>query len=157
MFVWVSRRALSAPLPVSGSLRKRKLSDVPQMSPPPPWTVQLLPVTYCAPPGTGKPMSPQVQPVGQRLGGGAADAVADTVSIVSVARVDAEPELTARPPTTPVVGPNVTLEPMIGDHATPSGEVNAVYVVCERVISRYCGGVPAMLTSGVTRIPAALR
>ena len=126
VFVWESMRALIAPLPVSGSLKRRKLSDVPQMSPPPPWTVQLLPTTYWAPAGIGAPMSWQVQPVGQRLGGGAADAAAVTVSIVSVARVDAEPELTARPPTIPAVGPNVTLEPMIGDHDTPSGEVNAV-------------------------------
>ena len=126
MFVWESRRALTVPLPVSGWLRKRKLSDVPQMSPPPPWTVQLLPTTYCAPAGIGAPTSWQVQPVGQRLGGGAADGAAVTVSIVSVASADVEPELTARPPTMPAVGPNVTLEPMIGDHDTPSGDVKAV-------------------------------
>ncbi len=46
---------------------------------------------------------------------------------------------------------------MIGDHVAPSVEVNAVYVVPERWISRYWGAAPETPTMAVARAPCDVR
>jgi hypothetical protein len=123
-----STRALMLPSATRGWLSSLKLSYTPQMSPPPACTVQLGSTTYCEPAaGCGKPMSWHVQPVGHTLGGGAAAFASETVSNVPVARV-VPFELTAMPATIGPPAPSVTLEPMMADQATPSADVNAVYV-----------------------------
>ena len=118
------------PSPARGSLRRRKASYVPQMSEPPAATLQLGSMTYWDPAwGVGKPMSWHVQPVGHRLGGGAAEPVSETESRVSVARVVLSPELTASPASMGPAPPNVTLEPTRAVQATPLVEVKAVNVL----------------------------
>ena len=78
-------------------------------------------------------MSWHVQPVGQRLGGGAAELVRETVSNVSVPSA-ALFELTTSPATIAPPEPKVTLEPTRTDQLTPSVEVNVVNVFPDLVI-----------------------
>jgi len=97
------------------------------MSEPPAVTLVLGPMMYWDPaPGVGKPMSAQVQPVGHRLGGGAADPARETESKVSTARVPLEPELTASPATIAPPAPKVTLEPTRAVQLMPSVEPKVV-------------------------------
>ena len=128
VFVCESMRTLIVPSAARGWLSSRKASYVPQMSLPPAWIVRFEPVVYCEPAaGVGKPMSWQVQPVGQRLGGCDAEPAIVTVSRVSAASV-VPFELTASPATIAPPDPIVTFEPTIEVQVIPSVEVNAVNV-----------------------------
>ena len=70
VFDWAVTWAVTVPSAARVWLTRWKESAVSQMSPPPPLTDQVEPVSVCWPAGNGPPMSEQVQPVGQAGGGG---------------------------------------------------------------------------------------
>src|SRR2546421_9713024 len=65
--VWVceTARALTLPLAASACETKWNWSEVPQMSLPPPWIVQVPPLRDWLPARAGFPISPQFQPRAQ--------------------------------------------------------------------------------------------
>src|SRR3989440_5632861 len=77
-------RALTLPWAASVCETKGNWSAVPQMSLPPPWIVQVPPLRDWLPAGKGYPISPQLQPPVQIVGGGGAVVLKLTVSKVAV-------------------------------------------------------------------------
>ncbi len=87
VFCWAVTWAATVPSPVRVCAAKWKESAVPQMSPPPPTSVQVPPGDRLSEPaGRAPPMSAQLHPDGQRPGGGVSPGVMATES-----RVTAEP------------------------------------------------------------------
>src|SRR5215472_7659296 len=124
---WDVTRAVTEPSPASDCETKWNWSLVPQMSPPPPWTVHVpAPSTVWAPAGVAPPTSVQVQPFGQSAGGGGAPAATATVSNVTALVVPELCEVTARPATIAAEVVSVTLDPATGVHVPPSADVYAV-------------------------------
>ena len=74
-----------------------------------------------------------------------------------MARAAPELELTAIPATIGPPAPKVTLEPIIAVQVTPSGDVNVVYVLPYRVISKYAGAAPAAVVTRSVRRPDEVR
>src|SRR5206468_6848945 len=103
-------RALTVPSPASGCDTKWNWSPVPQMSPPPPCTVQVEPFRDCVPAGVAPPTSAHVHPLGQALGGGGALLATLTVSSTTVPSVFATCELTAIPASIGPDGPRSTVD-----------------------------------------------
>src|SRR5215472_12901474 len=105
---WEVTRAVTGPSPAIDCEMKWNWSLVPQMSPPPPWTVQVPgPSSVWAPAGTAPPTSVQVQPFGQSAGGGGAPAATATLSNVTALVVPELCEVTARPAS--IVAPTVSV------------------------------------------------
>src|SRR2546421_9876751 len=77
-------RALTLPLAASVCETKWNWSEAPQISLPPPWIVQVPPLRDWLPAGKGYPISPQLQPPVQIVGGGGAVVLKLTVSKVAV-------------------------------------------------------------------------
>jgi hypothetical protein len=70
LFVCDAMWALTLPVPGSDCQMEWKPSAAFQMSPPPPWIVQVLPLADWLPAGVGLPMSAHVHAVGHGGGGG---------------------------------------------------------------------------------------
>src|ERR1700682_1233351 len=110
----------------AGLERKRNWSLTPQMSPPPPCTVQMPLTTFWPPAGVAPPMSLQPQPTGHRPGGAGAPAVTAIPSMVTCALLvwlyESAPQPASRVPGME----KDTVEPDTGVQVTPSGDVYAV-------------------------------
>src|SRR5439155_19879903 len=83
LLVCETTRALTLPLAASACETKWKWSEVPQISLPPPWIVQVRPLRDWLPARVGVPISPQFQPLGQLEGEGGV-ALTLTVSTLTV-------------------------------------------------------------------------
>ena len=125
MFVCDAMWALMLPVPASDCEMRWNASVLPQMSPPPPWTVQVFPLVDWLPAGVGLPMSEQVHAVGHGGGGGGGGSVglAETASMVTVLRQQLLCAVTAIPASSVVPMLIVVLEPGISDQVVPSAEV----------------------------------
>src|SRR4030088_2885600 len=97
---WATTLALTAPFPASGCETRWNWSAVPQMSPPPPSTVHVPLTSTWSPDGVAPPASPQLQPPGQRTGGGGAVVATLTVSNVTVVVVAVLWDVAAMPAST---------------------------------------------------------
>src|SRR5438128_1081715 len=112
VLVCETTRALSVPSAASACQTKWNSSAVLQMSPPPPWMVQVPLLSTWLPTGVGLPMSAQVQPLGQAGGGGGALPLTFSVSKVAELSAAVLCELTARPASTVPLVLSATLVPM---------------------------------------------
>ncbi len=133
--------------PSVGSVCQAKwnASAVDQMSPPPPWTVQVPAVSDCAPVTPVEPMSAQVQPVGHAPGGGPA-LPSVTVSKVTVLSWLVLWDVTARPARIVPVRPRLTLALGMGVQLSPSLDVYAVNVPFDCATSSHAGATPGVVT-----------
>src|SRR2546430_17700612 len=106
VFPWAPTRALAVPSPATFCDSKRNWSPVPQMSPPPPCTVQLPLSSDWVPAGVAPPISAHVHPLGQVNGGGGAVGASATspnatvLSVPELCAVTARPASIASSPTT---------------------------------------------------------
>src|SRR5215471_2276978 len=129
VLAWDSTRALTVTSPVTGCEAKWNWSEVPQMSPPPPCTVQVPPVTVWPPAGVAPPTSAQVQPPGQLM---VEPAVTATLSKVTVLPAAVLCEVTARPASIDPLTLIDIAEPPSAVQVAPSIDVKAVNVLPER-------------------------
>src|SRR5437660_2594554 len=151
-------RAVTGPSPASGCETRWNWSLVPQMSPPPPWTVQVpLASSVWAPAGVAPPTSVQLQPLGQSAGGVGAPVATATVSNVTALRAPALCDVTARPASIAVAAVIVTLDPATGVHVAPSAEVYAVNVAPDRATRTNAGAAPAGRAGWSVRRPSSDR
>src|ERR1700730_13816931 len=117
---WAVMCALTIALPGSGWDSSRNWSETFQMSPPPPWTFQVPPLTVSLPAGAGLPMSAQVPPPGQD-DAGVANATLLNCTVLSCKVLC---EVTARPPRMlPVRTGTFNAEPGTAVQVVPSADV----------------------------------
>src|SRR5437660_4999195 len=145
-------RAVTVASPATGSVARWNWSLVPQMSPPPPRTVRVVPLTVCEPAGIALPTSAHVHPPGQPPGG--APAPTATPVNVTVPAACVLCEVMARPACMAPLTLSVTLEPGTGVHVSPSLDVEAVNVPPDRVARTYTGVVPASCAAIAAPAPA---
>ena len=122
VFVCEIARATIDPFVGSVCQAKWNASAVDQMSPPPPWIVQVPLVSDCVPVTPVEPMSAQVQPVGHAPGGGPAGPSV-TVSKVPVLSWVVLCDVTARPASIVPVRPRFTLALGMAVQLSPSLDV----------------------------------
>src|ERR1700737_2894169 len=106
------------------------------MSVPPPWIVQVPPVTDWLPTGVGLPMSAQLQPLAQLAAGDGGEIPTLSESTVTeLARLELC-EVTARPWSSVPVRLRVIAEPGMAVQVRPSLEVYAPKLLPTRATSR---------------------
>ena len=122
VLVWEIARAAIDPSVGRVCQAKWNASAVDQMSPPPPWTVQVPAVSDCEPVTPVEPMSAQVQPAGHAPGGGPAvpNVIVSKVTVLSWLELC---EVTATPARIVPVRPRFTLALGMAVQLSPSLDV----------------------------------
>jgi hypothetical protein len=113
-------RAVTVPSAASGCQAKWNWSLVPQMSPPPPWTVHVAPFTDCVPAGVAPPTSAHVHPDGQPAGGELPTLAPVNVTVLAASVLC---DVTASPASMAPLTDSVAVEPATGVHVIPSADV----------------------------------